>query len=54
MPGSAIMSKEGLSVSANTIRTSAPFTAALMAVPVAVPNSMPPANIGLDAFESLS
>ena len=33
MPGSAIMSKDGLSVRPNTTRTSAPLTAALMAVP---------------------
>ena len=43
MLGSATMSNEGLSVRPNTTRTSAPLTAALMPVPVAVPKSMPPA-----------
>ena len=45
MLGSAIMSNEGLSVRAKTTRTSAPFTAALIPVPVAVPKSTPPASI---------
>src|SRR6185295_15003951 len=45
MLGAAIRSKDGLSVKAKTTLTSMPFTAAATAVPVAVPKSMPPANI---------
>jgi hypothetical protein len=44
MLGKEIKSKSGLSFKASTTLTSAPFTAALTAVPVEAPNSMFPPN----------